>query len=342
MRGLRALACAGVLLGCQPGTREAARHEDAGGGLAVSAGSAPQAGTSASTKAASARSGHPPPRVKSASEGLAGAKAGEPLPGHEMVVGPGQELVLDFSAGARVRLVGPAIARDATAKFDALRVRDATLTADLTPAAVTADSGFFLTTPSAALSLVRGGRYALRTLADGSSVVFVVSGSLSVSAAGAAFREALKPLVAGERVEVKLDGSLSRAKHSAQTLEQAALLASELSEAKPKDPAFGGLDKTLRTCSDSLRKEQARMADLLVAHRGALAEHAERRMAVQAEIAAQAAKLARAKERLELALNQRAASRLNTAAPANGSAREPNPADDGLSAEARALLAPSP
>jgi hypothetical protein len=313
----------GLLLSCQQGTREAVVHGDASG---------PVASAPAPAKAQSIRPGHPPPRVKSASAGIAGATTGAPLPSHDVVVGQGQELVLDFSAGARVRLVGPAIASDATGKLDALRARDATLTADLPPAAVTADSGFFLTTPSGALSLVRGGGYALRTLADGSSVVFVVSGALSVSAAGPGFREALKPLVAGERVELKLDGSLARAKHGAQTLEQALSLARELPEQKPKDPSFALLDKTLRSAGDSLRKEQARMADLLIAHRGSLAENAERRMAVQGEIATQAAKLARAKERLELALNQRAASRLST---------ERGP-EDGLSAEARALLAPSP
>ncbi len=327
MRGsLCALACAGLLLSCQQETRQPAEHGDAG------APAASEAGRPVPEKAQSIRPGHPAPRVKSVSTGVAGATVGAPLPSQDVVLGQGQELVLDFSAGARVRLVGPATAGDATGKLDALRVRHATLTADLPPAAVTADSGFFLTTPSAALSLVRGGGYALRTLADGSSVVFVVSGALSVSAAGPGFRAALKPLVAGERVEIKLDGSLVRAKHRAQTLEQALSLAVELPEQKAKDPAFALLDKTLRTCSDSLRKEQARMADLLVAHRGALAENAERRMAVQGEIAAQAAKLARAKERLELALNQRAASRLSTA-------RQP---EDALSAEARALLAPSP
>ena len=153
-----------------------------------------------------------------------------------------------------------------------------------------------------------------------------------MSSAGPGFREALKPLVAGERVEIKLDGSLVRAKHRAQTLDQALSLAGELPEQKPKDPTFALLDKALRSASDSLRKEQARMADLLIAHRGALADNAERRMAVQGEIAAQAAKLARAKERLSLALDQRAASRLSTA-------RAP---EDALASEARALLAPSP
>jgi hypothetical protein len=294
---------------------------------------APDAGA-ARTKS-SGRPVHPPPQVKSASQGIAGVQAGAALPAADVVVGPGQELVLDFSAGGRVRLIGPAIARDTSAKFDALRVREATLSADLEPAVVVPDSGLFVTTPSACFSMVRGARYALRTFADGSSAVFVVSGTLSVAAAGPSLRNAVKPLLAGERLDVRLDGSLTRAKHAATKLEQAAQLAAELPEPKVKDPTFALLDKALRAASEALRKEHARTAEILIDHRAAVAEGAERRMAVQSELAKQAAKQARAKERLELALEQRAASRLHTA-------RGTEAAEDALSREARALLTPSP
>jgi hypothetical protein len=271
--------------------------------------------------------------VKSASPGIGGVQAGGALPGQDVVLSRGQELVLDFSAGARVRLIGPSIVRDTTAKFDSCSVRDATLAADLEPAAVVPDSGLFVTTPSASFSMVRGARYALRTFADGSSVVLVVSGTLSVAAAGPAYRETVpKPLLAGERVEVRLDGAMVSSKHGATKLEQAVQLAGELPEPKVKDRSFATLDKALRAASDTLRKEQARMAEILAAHRAALGEAADRRMALQSELATEAGKLARAKERVELALGQRAASRLNTA----------QASEDALSAEARALLAPSP
>lgn len=323
MRGALGL-CALALLGCQD-------DKPASVPPAQAAAVVVDAGTAARPKS-SGRPIHAPPQVKSASPGIAGVQAGSALPAVDLVVSQGQEMVLDFSAGGRVRLIGPAVARDTSAKFDGMRVRDATLSADLEPGAVVPDSGLFITTPSACFSMVRGARYALRTFADGSSSVFVVSGTLSVTAAGPAFREAIKPLLAGERLDVRLDGGSVRGKHAAQKVEQAVQLAVELPEPKLKDPSLEGLDKALRAATDAFRKERGRMAEILADHRAALAEGAERRMAVQGQLATQAAKQARAKERLELALEQRAAGRLNTS----------RGADDALSAEARALLAPSP
>jgi hypothetical protein len=278
---------------------------------------------------------HTPPRVKLVSPGVAQLIAAQALPAEDVVLAAGQELVLDFSAGARVHLRGPATLRSDVAERDALLVRDGTLSVDLAPGAAKPDSGFSLTTPSAAFSLVRGGAVALRSAANGSTVAVVVSGVLALSAAGSAFPEAERPLVAGERAEIRLDGRLSRSLHAAKTLEQALQALARLPEPRRDDGAFGSLEAALRARLTETEGELARERELVTAHRATLSageDAGEQRMALQSELAAHAETLSRAKDRLRTALAQRAASGLSSA---RGS-------EDRLSQDARQLLAPSP
>jgi hypothetical protein len=311
---------------------ESAHERESSVAAPIAARAAPDAGLAAKTKRAGARPVHAPPRVKSVSADVPDVAADAALPASDVVLAAGQELVLDFSAGARVHALGPAILRSAVAELDALLVRDATLSVDLPPAAATPDSGFLLSTPSAAFSLVRNGCFVLRSLANGNSVAWVVSGSVTLRAAGPAFREGEKPLGAGERVEVRLDGSVLRSRHTAQTLEQAEQAARVLREPKPKDAAFASLDQSLRASLEELQREKARERELTAAHRAALTVPGPERMALQAQLSAHAAILSRARRRLETALAQRAASRLSTA----------RGVEDRLSGEARMLLEPSP
>jgi hypothetical protein len=323
-------AALGLVIGCKDRGREADKPDAASRANAGSQDAAVLAAAVASKRRTAPV--HAAPRIKSVSGDIPLLRAGEPLPDHDLVVAPDQELVLDFDAGARVRLFGPSILRSVVTKIDGLLVRDATLSIDLSPASAKPDSGFLLTTPSAAFSLVRSGRLALRSFQNGSTVAYVVSGIVTVSSAGAAFQEALKPLVAGERVEVGLDGSLLRSRHSVQTLEEAEKVVALLPEPKLKEGAFSQLDQALRRRLDELRSDLARTGELVSAHRAALLDGGEQRMELQAQLATQAAKFSRARHRLETALGQRSARGLSTA---RGS-------EDPLSSEARALLDPAP
>lgn len=292
---------------------------------------APDAG-SRGKGAAKARKLHPAPRVKSLVGDVPGVAADQPLGAIDVKLYEKQELVLDFSAGARVHAFGPALLRGAAAEQDALLARDATLSVDLPPAAATPDSGFLLSTPSAAVSLVRSGCFVLRDFGASGSVLWVISGSATVSAGGAAFQPLDKPLAAGERLEISLDGKLARGRHDLRTLEDAERAALKQRAAKGEPPELAVLDQDLRTSLGELTRAREHERELLAAHRSALADAGTERMALQAELALHAASLSRARARLRTALAQRSASRLGTELGL----------EDRLSREARLELDPSP
>jgi hypothetical protein len=99
--------------------------------------------------------------------------------------------------------------------------------------------------------------------------------------------------------------------------------------------AWAVLDQSFRAALAALRATLLRERELSSAHRAALADATlgdAERMALQEQIAAHAATVSRARNRLETALAQRAASRLGTS----------QGGEDRLSAEGLELLAPSP
>jgi hypothetical protein len=324
-----ALVWIASLLGCKE--RAADAKPDVTPVVAAVPAQPPDAG-GAPNKRKAARATHPLPRVKAVSPNVLDLAEGAEFGSPAVALHKGQFLVLDFSAGARVHLIGPCVAEPAVTALDGLLARDCTLSVDLTPSAATPDSGFLLTTPSAGFSLVRSGRFALRSFANGSTVVMVVSGAVSVSAAGAAAAELQRPLSVGDRLEIKLDGTFTRSTHRAATLAQSEQAAAELPERRADPAALSVLDTSLSASSAALRRELLREQELVAAHRAALAADSAQRMELQAQLASQAAVLSRARSRLASALGQRAASRMGTAPGGQ----------DPLSAEAQALLHPSP
>lgn len=239
-------------------------------------------------------------------------------------------LTLDFEHGARVALRGEGHALADPAERDQLLVQLGSVSVDLPPSAPTPHSGFTLYTPSAVLSLVRGGRYALRVFADGSTQGYVVSGTVTLDAAGRTPSPGEGELLlgAGDGFSLRVDGTLKRLPHRAATLEDAAHLAFAL-RAMPAEPVLDELERLLTQRMAAVRPKWERERSLTAQHRERVRAKSPEAETLQRELAENAADLSRERSKLRLCLGQRAAARL-----VSGTAE-----DDARSREAREMLA---
>ncbi|HEX6239869.1 MAG TPA: hypothetical protein VFZ61_03200 [Polyangiales bacterium] len=244
------------------------------------------------------------------------------------------QLTLDFEHGARVHISGPARVLADEAEQDLLLCGEGTLSVDLAPSAPTPQSGFSLLTPSGLLTLVRGGRYALRVDPGGTTHGLVVSGSATLRTAAAAADQEAALLTAGDSFRLAPDGGLKRTRRAPETLAQAEAAVQALPAARKGERLdLARLDRTLQTATVEATTLAARQAAIMAEHRALVRARdggTERLAELQRELAQHAEQLARARARLRLALGQRAAA-AQTAALGG---------DDVPSAEARALLTP--
>jgi hypothetical protein len=229
-----------------------------------------------------------------------------------------------------VHVLGAAQVLVDLADLDQLLVRGGLVSVDLSPSAPTPQSGFKLITPAGQLSVLRGGRFVARVF-DDTTYANVVSGTLTLSAAhSAAVPEGDKVLLAaGDGFIAKVDVRLQRLPHKLPTLEAAEAAALKLRAPKRSDAAIAPrLDGLVEAALAELAPHLTRQDTLLAQHRALVQARDADTLAVQAELAENAAKVAEARARLRTALGQRAAA-LQT--PASG-------ADDALSQKARAQL----
>lgn len=243
-------------------------------------------------------------------------------------------LTLDFEHGARVLLVGPARALVNLSEEDLLLLGLGSVSVDLPPSAPTPRSGFALFTPAGKLTLVRGGRFAMRVFEDGSSQGYVVAGSATLHVLGADAKVERVLLGAGDQFQHAPGRAPQRTKHTASTLEQAAQLAQGLkpnaAQRRALDPQRLAAQLAAQSSATApLRLRQARLVEEHLTSVRARDAGAELLGDLQRAIADTAAELAEQRVGLRLALGQRAAA-LQT--PAQGG-------DDEPSVEARALLA---
>lgn len=270
----------------------------------------------------------PKPRevqVKAASPESAELKAGARLSAQQTLKLPkGSEITLDFERGARLRIVGPALVAMALDSKDALLLKEGVVTVDLSPSAPTPNSGFTLFTPSAKLSLVRGGHYAVRVFADGVSRVFVASGFLLASSAAV---DATTALGAEESATLAVDGSVERKPQQVQTLEKAEQAARALRPPKRPTGPMTALDQLLSQRIDSVRPLLDKEHELVRQHRALLGVADADVLGAQGALAENAAHLARELGRLRSALAQRAAARIGL-----------YPGDDDLGQSAQRIL----
>lgn len=243
-------------------------------------------------------------------------------------------LTLDFEHGARVRLSGPARALADVSDQDLFLCGAGSVSVDLAPSAPTPSSGFALLTPAGMLTLVRGGRYALRVAPDGSTQGFVVSGGVTLRAAAAAPADQEGWLLGpGESFTLSPAGGLKRGKHALATLAEAEAAALALKPRKGGRADGGPPVEVLDAAIADTQRLKAQQDAMLSEHR-ALARArdggAERLAELQRDLAEEAERLARARARLRLALGQRAAA---AQTPALGG-------EDAPSELARQLLSP--
>jgi hypothetical protein len=257
-------------------------------------------------------------RVKAAMP-AAGLTAGERLTlPHAFDVPADGTLTLDFEHGARVELRGESHAladqplRAEPNQRDELMIQQGSVSVDLPPSAPTPSSGFMLYTPSAVLGLVRGGRYAVRVFADGSAQGYVVSGSISLDAAGRTPSpgEGALLLGAGDGFALRVDGTLKRIPHRAATLEDAAQLSRALRPATASGTAQPELERLLTQRMAAVRPKWELQRSLSAQHRERARAKSPEAEGLQRELAENAALLSRERAKLRLCLGQRAAARL--------------------------------
>lgn len=231
-------------------------------------------------------------------------------------------LTLDFAAGARVSIVGPAVfavSYEAHAgSRDGLLLRVGTVSVDLPPAAAAPERGFWLATPNVSLQLSRAGRCAVRALANGETWLQVVSGSVMLTSGvvAAALGGSEKQLLAGDSVRVRASGVVETLGTAEPTLEAAAQGLAHARARGPKvDVAAATLTDAIAQHHTRVQAAEQRVAALRARHRAALGAPSAERQSLQAGLAREAALLARllATERV-LALQRRAAALVAPAA----------------------------
>jgi hypothetical protein len=224
-----------------------------------------------------------------------------------LVLKPDAALTLDFAQGARVVLRGPAQAVVAPRGEQALLLHSGAAQIDLPPSAPTQASGFWISTPSVRLELVRGGRLAVRAFSDGSSHAFVVSGSAQLAAGPAA--QAPVFVAAGSGLRVALDGQVERTQVAALTLEGALERVLRLPARSGKQGSVRtSLDQSLAQLVDQVAADLAQEQRLVAAHRARIGSPAA--LSAQADVAVHAANLARERAQLRGLLSRRAAALL--------------------------------
>jgi hypothetical protein len=194
-----------------------------------------------------------------------------------------------YSAGALVRLYGPARVMASPHGEAGLLVREGTLELDLSHGALTATSGFWFALPSARVELVQGARLVARAFPGGASELYVVSGSAKVQGAASA-RGTL--LSAGRGLSVSAQGE---ARALTQTLEKLEAARAWMLARSPGKPPADVLAAMLPRFSQALAAAEAQAAQgkaLLERHRG-LPQGAPEAMTLQRELSVQQAEALR-------------------------------------------------
>ncbi len=242
--------------------------------------------------------------------------------GQIAAVGAGETLDLDFDCGARAQVSGPALIAVSARADQGLLVRHGLVRVELPPGAAKPGAPCWLATPALRMELPRWARFVLRAHENGRTEIAVASGRLTLATESMpdVVDSGTQAVAAGRLVRADLTASHALSVSSGpETMEAAAtLLAGKAPRtAQPSKPRR--LDQTIQERLKGLyvrtMSEVARARELDEQHRALVSAGDKRAMAVQRQIAEQAAITFRARRSLAAVLSRIEAAGLTVGEP---------------------------